>query len=65
MGLCLAKEPQVTRKLLTSGTRENFLCTNPFPPCTRKLVQALNFIVSAITRSFVSELWKQLLEPKT
>lgn len=63
MSLCPCKgafsQPQVTRKLLSSGAREKFLCTNPFLPCTRKLVQALNLILSAVTQKFV------LLEPKT
>ena len=58
MGLCLCKgafsQAQVTRKLLISGARQNFLCTNLFPPCTRKLVRALNLILSAVTQSFVS-----------
>lgn len=56
MGLCLCSGAfslsQVTRKLLTIGTCENLLCTNSFPPYTRKSVQALSLILSAVTQSF-------------
>jgi len=56
--LCVCKaafsQPQLTRKLLASGAHENFPCTNPFPLCARKLAQAVNLILSAITQNFVS-----------